>query len=607
MDDNQRRRGGLVDGVNGAINSIRAAKQLISLGRAGGTAASLVAGSGVGLGLVLGIAGLAILGFFLLTSFGIVGDVGLEGAQEKEQVSVPGPPGGEPMCRQPGAPSGSSGSLDYYIPIRDTSVQPDPAAKQAILTTYPKAKIEYWDLIVNESIKNGWNPSFILTLWVEETGASHHTKIENGGGGVQNAAGFLSNVHTGCAPDENQTIQQSLTCIFKNFTSYNSFQDLMCVYGGDGFHKAPCAFQASNPHFPNNIRSWYSRIVPSANLSPESLQVCIAGKPSGWPTTGIITQGTRGLASHDRIYRDANGTAQAIDIANRPGTPIYSTLDGVVKNVNYCVITGTCHLSYGNSIELQDNSGSATIMHGHFMSMNVQQGDIVKKNQQIGLMGNTGYVLPVGSGWHLHWEFRNLQMAPPNVPQAITPENCDPDDGIPCSPTQIAYTPTQATQPEDRNQYWFLLRRHSKKEILYLGFPGDEERSKQVAQYNVNPGIPGERPTPLPQLTGRDYWTITQIRPTTDSERSSLGPYFLTFDVPNSFSPPYGPVPYNECDGQCNWVTPGEFGLHGINGDSSKLTDAGSSGCVRHSDQDITAIYNALNGKQNIRYYIEDI
>lgn len=60
---------------------------------------------------------------------------------------------------------------------------------------------------------------------------------------------------------------------------------------------------------------------------------------------------------------------------------------------------------------------------------------------------------------------------------------------------------------------------------------------------------------------------------------------------------------------QCNWNLPGNFGLHGTGGNPSKISpeDPGSSGCIRHSDEDITYLYEILEPeKGEIRYYIKD-
>lgn len=155
--------------------------------------------------------------------------------------------------------------------------------------------------------------------------------------------------------------------------------------------------------------------------------------------------------------------------------------------------------------------------------------------------------------------------------------------------------------------YWFELQRQSNIENLYKGIPGDKANSVHVKSFRVKTGIPGERPTPLPQLIGREYWVMTDKQEQADNPETA--PYFLTLDVPVSEEFPYGPVPYEECNGQCNWMLPGPFGLHGTGANPLKLsdTDFGSSGCIRHSDEDITYLYNLLDPTtQEIRYYIVD-
>lgn len=166
--------------------------------------------------------------------------------------------------------------------------------------------------------------------------------------------------------------------------------------------------------------------------------------------------------------------------------------------------------------------------------------------------------------------------------------------------------PSQPLQEEKKEeQYWFELQRSDNIENLYKGVPGDKSQSQHVRSFNVKTGIPGERPTPLPKLVGRDYWLITDKQPQPDNPETA--PYFLTLDVPAPDQEPYGPVPYEECNGQCSWVLPGAFGLHGTGGNPDKLSDfdPGSSGCVRHSDEEITYLYNLLDPtNEEIRYYV---
>lgn len=159
-----------------------------------------------------------------------------------------------------------------------------------------------------------------------------------------------------------------------------------------------------------------------------------------------------------------------------------------------------------------------------------------------------------------------------------------------------------------QKSYWFKLHRKSNLEYLYLGEPGDDSRSDLIKVFNVKTGIPGERPTPLPSLVGRNYWIVTGEYETPDNPETA--PYFLTLDVPVTEEPPFGPEPYLECKGQCNWELPGAFGLHGNNGDPDKLaqTNPGSSGCIRHTVEDITYLYNLLDPENSqVRYYIDDV
>lgn len=173
--------------------------------------------------------------------------------------------------------------------------------------------------------------------------------------------------------------------------------------------------------------------------------------------------------------------------------------------------------------------------------------------------------------------------------------------------------PFQEKQPPLKDfpkTYWLLLHRKSEREYLYQGVPGHAQKSLLVKTFHVKVGRPGERPTPLPHLVGRDYWIIIEKHP---EESPETAPYFLTLDIPAPSESPYGPIPYLECGAvankQCDWVTPGSFGLHGINGNSEKLSpnDPGSSGCIRHRDADITYLYQLLDLEDSeVRYYIED-
>lgn len=164
-----------------------------------------------------------------------------------------------------------------------------------------------------------------------------------------------------------------------------------------------------------------------------------------------------------------------------------------------------------------------------------------------------------------------------------------------------------SVSPKPQEHYWFILHRKSNKEEIFKGLSGDKKDSSLLKTFQVKVGIPGKRPTPLPKLLNKEYWLITDKQEQKDNPETA--PYFLTLNIPAPSEEPYGPVPYKECNGeQCNWVRQGTFGLHGINGDQSRLSpeNPGSSGCIRHKDEDITYLFNLLDPSKEIRYYIED-
>jgi murein DD-endopeptidase MepM/ murein hydrolase activator NlpD len=101
------------------------------------------------------------------------------------------------------------------------------------------------------------------------------------------------------------------------------------------------------------------------------------------PTVGRLTStyGTRWGTMH-----------WGIDIANRIGTPIVSTADGVV------VEAGPAS-GFGLWVRVRHTDGTITV-YGHVDRTLVRQGQTVKAGQQIATMGNRGQ----STGPHLHFE-----------------------------------------------------------------------------------------------------------------------------------------------------------------------------------------------------------
>jgi len=99
-----------------------------------------------------------------------------------------------------------------------------------------------------------------------------------------------------------------------------------------------------------------------------------------WPTIGY------------RITQYYSWRHQAVDIANKIGTPLYAADDGVVEIAGW----GT---GYGNTILINHGNGMKT-RYGHLSQFFVKAGDEVVKGETIGLMGSTGW----STGPHVHFE-----------------------------------------------------------------------------------------------------------------------------------------------------------------------------------------------------------
>ncbi|MBE0449332.1 MAG: peptidoglycan DD-metalloendopeptidase family protein [Clostridia bacterium] len=112
-----------------------------------------------------------------------------------------------------------------------------------------------------------------------------------------------------------------------------------------------------------------------------------------WPVPGhyMITSpfGNR-LHPISKQYKMHTG----IDIAGPRGTPIVAAQTGTVVYANWFG-------SYGKAIII-DHGGGYTTLYAHNDSINVSVGSVVKKGDNIALLGSTGY----STGPHLHFEVR---------------------------------------------------------------------------------------------------------------------------------------------------------------------------------------------------------
>ncbi len=122
--------------------------------------------------------------------------------------------------------------------------------------------------------------------------------------------------------------------------------------------------------------------------------------PSIAPVRGYLSRG------FGMMFDPFTGNRQAhagIDIANRTGTPIFATADGVVK---FAAFTRS---GLGNLVEIDHGNGLET-RYGHMSRIKATAGQVVKRGTLIGYVGSTGY----STGPHLHYEVmkNNVQINP---------------------------------------------------------------------------------------------------------------------------------------------------------------------------------------------------
>ncbi len=109
--------------------------------------------------------------------------------------------------------------------------------------------------------------------------------------------------------------------------------------------------------------------------------------PLVWPVRGAVLTsgfGPRGRRKH-----------KGIDLAHKPGTPIYAAASGVV------VYSNNKQRGYGNLVIIKHRSGVLTV-YAHNRRNLVDEGMRVRQGARIAELGNTGR----STGPHLHFELR---------------------------------------------------------------------------------------------------------------------------------------------------------------------------------------------------------
>lgn len=118
----------------------------------------------------------------------------------------------------------------------------------------------------------------------------------------------------------------------------------------------------------------------------------LASIPSGVPVNGYITDGF-GIRSNP-FSGEGREVHDGLDIAVDFGTPVSTTADGLV-------IWAGPQGGYGNLVIVYHSNGITT-RYGHLSKITVEQGQRVRRGDQIGHAGSTGR----STGPHVHYEVR---------------------------------------------------------------------------------------------------------------------------------------------------------------------------------------------------------
>lgn len=128
-----------------------------------------------------------------------------------------------------------------------------------------------------------------------------------------------------------------------------------------------------------------------ANAYSQSAEEILWSGPFIWPAQGRITSG---FGDTRYVNQRLTGKHSGIDIGAPLGTPIVAANYGQVRLARDLLVTGLTIII--------DHGWGIFSSYSHLSSLEVEEGQMVKKGELIGLMGSTGF----STGSHLHWVIR---------------------------------------------------------------------------------------------------------------------------------------------------------------------------------------------------------
>ena len=210
-----------------------------------------------------------------------------------------------------------------------------------------------------QSIANSYNISVNTMLWANDMTSSSAVKVGQSLT-ILPTDGVLHVVKSG---DTMSAIAQNIKQHADDIISFNGLANQDDIYIGD-------------------ILIIPGGVMPKNAAPLSNDQIPLANNYFIYPAEGDITQGLHYF--------------NAIDLANKCGTPVYAAASGVVERA---VFNNAWNGGMGNYVTILHPNGTVTY-YGHFENVFVKPGDKVTVGDRIGLMGETGNA----TGCHVHFE-----------------------------------------------------------------------------------------------------------------------------------------------------------------------------------------------------------
>jgi murein DD-endopeptidase MepM/ murein hydrolase activator NlpD len=122
----------------------------------------------------------------------------------------------------------------------------------------------------------------------------------------------------------------------------------------------------------------------------------LASTPSIWPARGWMSSR---FGNRISPFTGRKEFHKGIDIATKMGAPIIAPANGIVSHIGF-------DRGYGNILTINHGYGIKT-RYAHLQKILVNNGQFVKRDQKIALVGNTGR----STGSHLHYEVHLNRVA----------------------------------------------------------------------------------------------------------------------------------------------------------------------------------------------------